>query len=115
MAPRRFGCLPSVLRSPRATDIPRTEGRYYARPIDKSGGHNYIQSMTTTALLLREIETMPEETAVEVLDFAMFLKNKQTSLKQVGTGKLPVPKTKDANGIFKGINTHFERDEDDRV
>jgi hypothetical protein len=30
--------------------------------------------MTTAALLLREIETMPEETAVQVLDFAKFLK-----------------------------------------
>ena len=84
--------------------------------IDKSGGHYYIQNMTATAQLLREIETMPETAAAEVLDFAMFIKNKH-----VGTGKLPVPKTKgriatkDAYGIFKGINTHFERDEDDRV
>ena len=71
--------------------------------------------MTATALLLREIETMPEETVVELLDFARFLKSKQTLSKQAGSGKLPVPKTKDAYGIFKGINTHFERDEDDRV
>jgi hypothetical protein len=71
--------------------------------------------MTTTAILLREIETMPEETAAQLLDFAMFLKGKKTLSKQVETGKLPVPKTKDAYGIFRGINTHFERDEDDRV
>ena len=80
--------------------------------IDKSDGHYYIQSMTATALLLKEIETMPEETAVEVLDFAKFLKGKQTLSKQVGTHRIA---TKDAYGIFKGINTHFERDEDDRV
>ena len=48
------------------------------RAVDKIGGRYYIQSMTATAQLLREIETMPEETAVEVLDFAKFLKSKQT-------------------------------------
>jgi hypothetical protein len=66
--------------------------------------------MTATAQLLKEIETMPEETAVEVLDFAMFLKGKQTFSKHPYRIA-----TKDAYGIFKGINTHFERDEDDRV
>ena len=78
--------------------------------LDKSGGHDYIQSMTATAQLLREIQTMPEETAVEVLDFAKFLKGKQTLSKQPHRIA-----TKDAYGIFKGINTHFEREEDDRV
>jgi len=78
--------------------------------LDKSGGHYYIQSMTATAQLLKEIETMPEETAVEVLDFAKFLKGKHTLSKQPHRIA-----TKDAYGIFKGINTHFERDEDDRV
>ena len=78
--------------------------------VDKSGGRYYIQSMTATAQLLREIETMPEETAVEVLDFAKFLRGKQTLSKQPHRIA-----TKDAYGIFKGINTHFERDEDDRV
>ena len=78
--------------------------------LDKSEGHYYIQNMTATAQLLREIETMPEETAVEVLDFAKFLKGKQTLSKQPHRIA-----TKDAYGIFKGINTHFERDEDDRV
>jgi len=69
--------------------------------------------MTATAQLLREIETMPEETAVEVLDFAKFLKGKQA-----GAVKLNVPKTKDAYGIFKdlkGMDTTIERDEEDRV
>ena len=83
------------------------------RVLDKSGGHYYIQSMTATAQLLREIETMPEETAVEVLDFAKFLKGKQTLSKQPHRIA-----TKDAYGIFKdlkGMDTTIERDEEDRV
>jgi ABC-type glycerol-3-phosphate transport system substrate-binding protein len=71
--------------------------------------------MTTSALLMREIEAMPEETAVEVLDFAKFLRSKQTQAQPMGTPNLTVPSIKDAYGIFKGIDTHFERDEDDRV
>jgi len=69
--------------------------------------------MTATAQLLREIETMPEETVVEVLDFAMFLKGKQTLSKQ-----LHRIATKDAYGIFKdlkGMDTTIERDEEDRM
>jgi hypothetical protein len=66
--------------------------------------------MTANALLLKEIETMPEETAVELLDFARFLKGKQTLSKQPHRIA-----TKDAYGIYKGINTHFERDENDRI
>ena len=53
---------------------------------------------------------MPEESAVQVLDFAMFLKSKHASVSQ--KQRIAV---KDAYGIFKGINTHFERDEDDRI
>jgi len=86
--------------------------------LDKSSGHYYIQSMTTTAQLLREIETMPEEAAVEVLDFAKFLKSKNTSAQPVGTVNLTVPMIKDAYGIFKdlkGMDTTIERDEDDRI
>ena len=66
--------------------------------------------MTTTALLLKEIEAMPEEKAAEVLDFAMFLRSKQDPTEQ-----RKVSSIKDAYVIFKGIDTHFERDEDDRV
>ena len=66
--------------------------------------------MTTNALLLKEIETMPEETAVEVLDFAIYLKSKHTSSQP--NNRIAI---KDAYGIFKGINTSFERDECDRV
>jgi hypothetical protein len=71
--------------------------------------------MTTTDLLLREIKAMPEETAAQVLDFAMFLKSKHTQAQPIVTDKSTVPSIKDAYGIFKGIDTHFERDEDDRV
>jgi len=53
---------------------------------------------------------MPEEEAAEVLDFAMFIKSRP-----VRTVNLAVPSIKDAYGIFKGIDTHFERDEEDRV
>jgi hypothetical protein len=86
--------------------------------LDKRGGHYYIQGMTTAAALLREIETMPEEAAAQVLDFAMFIKSKHASAQPAGTTKPAVPvikDIKDAYGIFKGIDTHFERDEDDRV
>jgi hypothetical protein len=71
--------------------------------------------MRTSTLLLKEIEALPEETAVEVLDFARFLRSKQTPVQPMGTVNLAVPAIKDAYGIFKGIDTHFERDEDDRV
>ena len=59
---------------------------------------------------MKEIEAMPEEFAVTVLDFALFLKNKQISVQP--KQKLSI---KDAYGIFKGIDTNFERDEDERI
>ena len=86
--------------------------------LDKNGGHYYIQSMTTTAILLREIETMPEEAAAQVLDFAMFLKSKNNSAQPAVTAELTVPMIKDAYGIFKdlkGMDTTIERDEADRI
>jgi len=67
---------------------------------------------------LKEIETMPEETAAEVLDFAMFIKGRHTPAQPVGTVKLTVPMIKDAYGIFrelKGMDTTIERDEEDRI
>jgi outer membrane biosynthesis protein TonB len=87
-------------------------------PIDKHGGHHYFQGMTTAAMLLKEIETMPEEAAAQVLDFAMFIKGKHTSTQPAGAVNLPVPKIKDAYGIFKdlkGKDTTIERDEEDRI
>jgi hypothetical protein len=40
--------------------------------------------MTTAAILLREIETMPEAVATEVLDFAMFIKGRHTPAQTKG-------------------------------
>jgi len=72
--------------------------------------------MTTVALLLKELETMPEAAAAEVLDFAMFIKSRPA--RPVRTVNLTVPSIKDAYGIFKdlkGMDTTIERDEEDRV
>ena len=66
--------------------------------------------MKTAAILMKEIETMTEETAIEILDYAMFLKSKYASEQKNNCIAI-----KDAYGIFKGINTRFERDEDDRI
>jgi len=66
--------------------------------------------MLATAMLMQEIETLPEESVIEVLDFVAFLKNKSF--------EIPKPKRisiEDAHGIFKdlkGMNTTIERDED---
>jgi len=65
--------------------------------------------MTTAAILLKEIENMPEKEAAQVLDFAMFIKNKHTPMQ---SKKIAI---KDAYGIFKelkGMDTTIERDED---
>jgi len=69
--------------------------------------------MTTTAQLLREIETMPQEAAAQVLDFAMFIKGKHTQAQP--NHRIAI---KDAYGIFKdlkGMDTTIERDEADRI
>jgi hypothetical protein len=71
--------------------------------------------MTVATALLRELETMPKEAAEQVLDFAMFIKSRHASAQPAETVNFTVPTIKDAYGIFKGIDTHFERDEDDRV
>ena len=78
--------------------------------LDKIGEHNYIKIMNATAKLMKEIETMPEETAVQVLDFTMFIKSKRTPTQT--SSRITI---KEAFGVFKGINTHFEREENDRV
>jgi len=88
------------------------------RVIDNDSGHYYIQNMTVAAMLLREIETMPEEEAAQVLDFAMFIKGKHASVQSAEAAKLTVPMIKDAYGIFKdlkGMDTTIERDEEDRI
>ena len=69
--------------------------------------------MTATATLIKEIETLPEAIAVEVLNFAMFLKGKQTLVQP--KQKISI---KDAHGIFKdlkGMDTTIEREEQDRI
>jgi hypothetical protein len=48
--------------------------------------------MTIAAMLVKEIETLPEESAKEALDFVLFLRNK---------AKL-------------NIHTHFEQEEDEK-
>jgi len=86
--------------------------------LTKSGEHYYIYNIKTAALLLREIETMPEEEAAQVLDFAKFIKVRHTPAQPVRTANLTVPSIKDAYGIFKdlkGMDTTIERDEEDRV
>jgi len=65
--------------------------------------------MTTATMLMKEIETLPEECTAEALDFIVFLKNRK-NINQ--PKKISI---EDAYGIFKGIDTHFDRDEEDRV
>jgi hypothetical protein len=62
--------------------------------------------MTTTALLMKEIETMPEEIAGELLDFAMFLRTKKSN------NTPPKVQIKSMFGAFPGIQTDVEREED---
>ena len=62
----------------------------------------------TTAALINEIETLPEESFAEAFDFIVFLKSKAKPRKSNIS-------MEDAYGIFKGINTRFEREEEDRV
>ena len=62
---------------------------------------------------MKEIETMSEETAIEVLDFARFLKCKHNSMQS--KQRIAI---KDAYGIFKdlkGMDTTIERDEEERI
>lgn len=74
--------------------------------------------MTTAAQLLREVENMPESAAVEVLNFAMFIKTRHSSAQPIRAVNHTVPMIKDAHGIFrdlKGIDATIERDEEDRI
>jgi len=66
--------------------------------------------MAATAVLMQEIETLPEESVIEVLDFVAFLKNKSFEISK--PKRIPI---EDAYGIFKdlkGMDTTIERDED---
>jgi hypothetical protein len=69
--------------------------------------------MTVATTLIKEIETLPEESVAEVIDFIVFLKNK--SFEACKPKRIS---TKDARGIFKdlkGMDTTIERDEEDRI
>ena len=88
------------------------EGSKRENLFDKGSRKQYTWHMTTTAMIIKEVESMPEEAAVEVLDFAKFLKSKQSPVQL--NQKIAI---KDAHGIFRdlrGIDTTIERDEDDR-
>jgi len=61
--------------------------------------------MTAAAILMREIETLPEESVAEVLDFALFLRAKTNYVPREA-------KIKSMFGAFPGINTNIEREED---
>ena len=69
--------------------------------------------MTATAMLMKEIETLPEESVAEALNFIIFLKNKSFEISKEKRISI-----ENAYGIFKdlkGMDTAIERDEDDRL
>jgi hypothetical protein len=65
--------------------------------------------MTTATMLMKEIETLPEEYVAEALDFVLFLRTKKVNSTPEKTN------VKSMFGAFPGINTNVERDEEDRV
>ena len=65
--------------------------------------------MATTAILMKEIETLPEAFAVEVLDFVLFLRTRKL------ISEPETLKTKSMFGSFPGIRTDVEREEEDRA
>ena len=82
-------------------------------PIDKKSGCSYLLYMITTAILKKELETLPEGAAAAVLDFVRFMKKKHTLMQPE-----QIISIKDAYGIFKdlkGMDTTIERDEEDRL
>jgi len=62
--------------------------------------------MTATAMLMKEIEALPEESVAEVLDFALFLRMRKN------INILKKTERKSMFGAFPGINTVVEREED---
>jgi len=65
--------------------------------------------MSATAILMNEIESLPEESVAEVLDFVLFLRTRRPIVES------EKPKVKSMYGAFPGLDPHFERDEEDRV
>jgi len=72
--------------------------------------------MTTATTLIKEIETLPEESMAEALNFILFLKNKSSPIEPPKHGRISI---KDAHGIFKDLkgkmDATIERDEEDRI
>ncbi|MDR3001840.1 MAG: DUF2281 domain-containing protein [Fibromonadaceae bacterium] len=69
--------------------------------------------MTTAAMLMKEVETLPEESVAEALNFIIFLKNKPFEIPKKERISI-----ENAYGIFKdlkGMDTTIEREEEDRL
>ena len=65
--------------------------------------------MAMTSILMREIESLSEESAAEVLDFVLFLRTRKSAV-------IPeAPKAKSMFGVFPSIRTDIEREDGDRV
>jgi len=64
--------------------------------------------MTVAAMLMKEIETLPEEAAVEALDFVLFLRTKTKSNEDDGLkiweGLTPSMKSQSHAGNFRKIS-----------
>jgi len=71
--------------------------------------------MTTAATLMKEIETLPEESMAEALNFILFLKNK-SNIEPPKPCRISI---EEAHGIFRDlrgkIDATVEREEEDRV
>ena len=65
--------------------------------------------MVTTATLMKEVASLPDEYAPEVLDFMLFIQRRKPAVAP------PKPKVKSMYGAFRGLDPKFEREEDDRV
>ena len=65
--------------------------------------------MVAVTALMKEIETLPEESVAEVLHFAMFLRTQNPIVKPVNL------KVKSLYGTFLDLGSDFEREEEGRV
>ena len=65
--------------------------------------------MATTAILMNEIEKLPDDFVAEVLDFVLFLRTRKP------VAKLEKTKVESMYGAFPGLDPSFEREEEDRV
>ncbi len=77
--------------------------------------------MLNTTILQKEIENINEKHISDVLNYVLFLKNKQvdvSSQKQTSEGTFGIfndLKQKSMFGAYPGINTEIEREEIDRI